>query len=78
MDDSIHFKDMLKERGIEPAWADLVVREPDRTEDHDDGSRRLIKQIPEYGGRWLRAIVNTTSLPEIRVPAFSDRRLRRT
>jgi hypothetical protein len=77
MEDSIHFGDMLKERGIELEWVDLAVREPDRIEDHDDGTRHFIKQIPEFGSRWLRVIVNTTSLPERRVTAFFDRRLRR-
>jgi hypothetical protein len=38
---------MLKERGIACEWADLAVREPDRTEDRDDGTRHFIRRIPE-------------------------------
>ena len=78
MQDSIHFGDMLDERGIEREWADRATRDPDRTEDHDDGTRHFINQIPEFGGRWLRVIVNVTADPEKRVPAFFNGRLRRT
>jgi hypothetical protein len=75
--DSIHFTDMLKERGIQREWADCALEAPDRVEDHEDGTRHYIKQIPEYGNRWLRVIVNAVSIPEKRVTAFFDRRLRR-
>jgi hypothetical protein len=77
MVDSIHFTDMLKERGIQREWADSALEAPDRIEEHDDGTRHYIKQISEYGNRWLRVIVNATSIPEKRVTAFFDRRLRR-
>jgi hypothetical protein len=68
---------MLSERGIWPEWADLAIREPDMVEDHDDGTRHFIKQIPEFGNRWLRVIVDITMTPHKRVTAFFDRRLRR-
>jgi hypothetical protein len=68
---------MLKERGIEPEWVDRTIRDPDQTEDHDDGTRHFIRQIPEFGNRWLRVVVNVTVDPEKRVTAFFDRRLRR-
>ena len=77
MQDSIHFGDMLKERGIERAWADRATVDPDRTEDQDDGTRHFIKQIPEFQDRWLRVVANMTVDPEKRVTAFFDRRLRR-
>jgi hypothetical protein len=67
---------MLKERGIQREWADGALEAPDRIEEHDDGTRHYIKQIFEYGNRWLRVIVNTTCIPEKRVTAFFDRRLR--
>ena len=76
MKDSVHFRDMLKERGIKQDWADRTTRYPDVTEDHDDGTRHFIKIIPEYGNRWLRVIVNVSSVPEKRVTVFFDRRLR--
>jgi hypothetical protein len=77
MIDSIHFLDLLKERGIQHEWADLALQMPDQVEDHDDGTRHYIKQIPEFENRWLRVIVSVTSIPEKRVTAFFDRRLRR-
>ena len=78
MDETGHFGDMLNERGIEREWVDLTIRKPDRTEEHEDGTRHFIRQIPEFGNRWLRVVVNVTSQPERRVTAFFDRRLRRS
>ena len=72
-----HFGDMLKERGIAPEWAERAVASPDRIEDHDDGTRHFIKQIPEFGNRWLRVVVNVIETPEKRITVFFDRRLRR-
>jgi hypothetical protein len=77
MEDSIHFADMLRERGIKRDWVNAALESPDRTEDHDDGTRHFIKQIPEFGNRWLRVVVNVIVFPERRVTAFFDRRLRR-
>lgn len=77
MEDSIHFADMLRERGIKRTWVDAALENPDRTEEHDDGTRHFIKQIPEFDNRWLRVVVNVIVFPEKRVTAFFDRRLRR-
>jgi len=77
MEDTVHFEDMLNERGIKLEWADRAVQEPDKVEDHDDGTRHFIKQIPEFENRWLRVIVNVTAIPGKRVTAFCDRRLKR-
>jgi hypothetical protein len=78
MEDSIHFAEMLHERRIELEWVDRAIREPDRIEKPSDGTRHFIKQIPDYGDRWLRVVVNITTNPERRVTAFFDRRLGRT
>ena len=78
MEDSIHFADMLRERAIKREWVNLALDMPDRKEDHDDGTKHFIKQIPEFGNRWLRVVVNVAGFPEKRVTAFFDRRLRRT
>jgi hypothetical protein len=51
MQDTKHFRDMLKERSIDPAWADATVTEPDHIENESDGTRHYLKQIPEYGNR---------------------------
>ena len=77
MDGRSHFSDMLKERGIEPEWADRAVTNPDKVEDHDDGTRHFIKQIPEFGHRCLRVVVNVAEKPGARITVFFDRRLRK-
>jgi len=77
MEDSVHFDDMLKERGIKREWADRATQDPDRMEDCADGTRHFIKRIPEFGNRWLRVVVNVSIDPEKRVTAFFDRKLRR-
>jgi hypothetical protein len=78
MKNSVHFQDMLKERHIRPEWADRAVREPDTVKDHgNDGTRHFLKRIPEFGGRWIRVIVNSTEESNRRVTPFFDRRLRR-
>lgn len=78
MEDTGHFQDMLRERGIKREWADVAVLQPDKTEDHADGTRHYIRKIAEHDDRWLRVVVNVTSDPEKRVTAFFDRRLRRS
>ena len=77
MEDSAHFEDMLRERQISRDWADRAIRDPDQTEDRTDGTRHFIKQIPEFGNRWLRVVVNINTVPAYRVTAFFDRRLSR-
>jgi hypothetical protein len=77
VEDSAHFEDMLRERQISREWADRAIRDPDHTEDRTDGTRHFIKQIPEFGNRWLRVVVNTKADPAYRVTAFFDRRLSR-
>jgi hypothetical protein len=63
MEGSIHFADMLREREIKREWVNIVLEQPDRTEDHDDGTRHFIKQIPEFGNRWLHVVVNVAGFP---------------
>ncbi len=68
---------MLEERNISPEWAERCLREPDETEEHDDGTRHFLKEIPEYGNRWLRVIVNVDVKPNKTVTVFFDRKLLR-
>ena len=77
MEDSIHFADMLRERGIKREWVNAALENPERMEDQNDGTRHFIRQIPEFDNRWLRVVVNVIVFPERRVTAFFDRRLRR-
>jgi len=68
---------MLKERNIRRDWVNQVLDTPENVEDVEDGTRHYIKQIPEYGNRWLRVIINAQVNPSRAVTAFFDRRLRR-
>ena len=77
MDETHHFSDMLQERNILRTWVDRTEAAPDKVEEHEDGTRHFIKQIPENDGRWLRVVVNIIVFPNRRVTAFFDRRLRR-
>ena len=78
MQDTKHFQDMLRERNIDPGWANNAIANPDRIENRDDGTRHYLKQIPEYGNRWLRVIVNPMRTLPARITAFFDRRLGRS
>ena len=72
---SQHAKDMLAERQIREEWVIRAITTPDRSEAHDESRTHCIKAIPEYGGRFLRVVVNRTVSPNRVVTAFSDRRL---
>jgi hypothetical protein len=73
-----HFKKMLSERNIHDQWVDRTLSDPDRIEDHEDGTRHYLKQIQECDNRWLRVIVSAGSEAARAVTVFFDRRLRRT
>jgi hypothetical protein len=77
MEDSKHFRDMLRERGIDRAWVERTVAEPERSETHEDGTRHYLRRISEREDRWLRVVVNVRRQPALRVTAFFDRRMRR-
>jgi hypothetical protein len=77
MEDSAHFRDVLRERGIERDWVDRTLRDPELTEDPGDGTQHFVRRTPEFGGRWLRVVVNVLVEPPRLVTAFFDRRLRR-
>jgi hypothetical protein len=77
MQESLHFRKMLHERGIKREWVLLAVHHPDLTEERNDGTKHYIKQIVENDNRWLRVVVNEVTTPEKLVTAFFDRRLRR-
>jgi hypothetical protein len=77
IDLSGHFGDMLEERGILLDWVQRAIDVPDETEVHDDDTHHYLKQIPEFGNRWLRVVINVSKQPQKGVTAFFDRRLRR-
>ncbi len=68
---------MLEERKIPEEWLWRAINLPDRVEERDDLNTHYIKAIPEYGGRFLRVVVNTRVTPQRIVTIFFDRRIRR-
>lgn len=70
-----HFRDMLRERSIPMAFIKNVLAEPEKTEEHTDGTKHFLRRISEHGNRWLRVIVNSSVTPNKAVTAFFDRRL---
>jgi hypothetical protein len=77
MEFSKHFNQMLEERNIRREWIDQALGTPDDVKNVEDGTRHYIKQIHDYGNRWLRVVINVRVNPNRAVTAFSDRRLRR-
>jgi hypothetical protein len=66
-----HFKAMLKERSIAMSLIKHTLAEPEKVEEHSDGTKHFLRQIPEHSKRWLRIIVNITTVPNKAVTAFS-------
>ena len=73
---SNHADEMRKERGILREWIDIAINKPDFTEIRDDGTMHYIRSIPEYGGRFLRVVVNPSTQPIRIITLFFDRRIR--
>jgi hypothetical protein len=70
-----HFKDVLKERSIPAAYIKRALAKPEKTEEHNDGTKHFLKRIPEHGNRWLRIVINISLTPNKAVTVFFDRRL---
>ncbi len=71
-----HFRDMLKERSIAMSLVERTVAEPEKVEEHSDGTKHFLRKIPEHGNRWLRIVVNVATAPNKAVTVFFDRRMR--
>ncbi len=72
---SKHFKRMMEERSISLEWVERAMDNPEKTEDHDDGTRHYLCRIKEHGNRWLRVIINVQADPQKGVTTFFDRRV---
>ncbi len=72
-----HASDMLRERKIQKVWVEWAIGDPDKKEMKEDGTVHYIRAIPQYGGRYLRVVVNPATSPHRIVTVFFDRRLRR-
>jgi len=73
---SLHARDMLRERKIAEEWVWRAIQQADHSETASDGTTHYIKAIPEFGGRFLRVVVNVQRTPQCVVTVFFDRRLR--
>lgn len=74
---SEHASDMLKERNIQEDWVRLAIEDPERKERKEDGTVHCIRAIEQYGGRYLRVVVNPDDRPRRIVTVFFDRRIMR-
>ncbi|GIV71885.1 MULTISPECIES: DUF4258 domain-containing protein [Caldilinea] len=76
---SEHAYDMLRERNIQESWVKLAIEEPEIKEFKDDGTvhyiRAIERAIEQYGGRFLRVVVNPSVRPQRIVTVFFDRRI---
>lgn len=73
-----HACDMLRERNIQQAWVKLAIENPEKEEWKDDGTVHYIRSIEQYGGRYLRVIMNPDVMPYRIVTVFFNRRMRRS
>ena len=75
---SQHAQHQMKERNIQPTWVDIALSNPDRllTDADSHQNTHYIKQIEEFGNRWLRVIVNPNIDPKRVITVFFDRRIK--
>jgi uncharacterized protein YuzE len=62
----------MLERGITTAWLEDALVHPDRTEHAADGTVHYLRQVKEFGDRWLRVVVNAESGPHRVVTLFFE------
>jgi len=67
---------MLEERSVQQEWVDKGINEPEKVEEHADGTRHFLRRIEEHDNRWLRVVINIQVQPHRVVIAFFDRRLK--
>ncbi len=70
-----HAEDMLIERGIDRAWVEATVRNPDTVEADPtrEGIMRAFRRISERGGRTLRVVYVQAGEAARILTAFFDR-----
>ncbi|WP_448604629.1 DUF4258 domain-containing protein [Thermoleptolyngbya sp.] len=71
-----HFQ--MQERNIQESWLAQTLSTPDRVLPLADshGNTHYLKQIVDFGSRWLRVVVNPNVNPNRVVTVFFDRRVR--
>ncbi len=75
---SDHARSQMQERNIQISWLTETLSTPDRLLPLADshGNTHYLKQIVDFGNRWLRVIVNPTVDPQRVVTIFFDRRVK--
>ncbi len=75
---SEHARHQVRERNIQVSWIDETLSIPARLLPLADshGNTHYLKQISDFGDRWLRVIVNPNVEPKRVVTIFFDRRVK--
>jgi len=73
---SVHALDVAEERKIPLEWISRTVESADSVELQPDGTSHYLKSIVEHGGRVLRVVVSTGTVPPVVVTVFFDRRMK--
>jgi len=73
-----HARTVMKERGIEPAWVELVLEGPAvlSRDPRDPALLHAIGPVTEREGRMLRVVHDRSAIPIRVITVFFDRRLR--
>ncbi|MBM2815562.1 MAG: hypothetical protein HW421_2324 [Ignavibacteria bacterium] len=67
---------MIIEREIPESWISDAINAPDYTEFISNEELHYIKQIKEFGNRYLRVVVNPYTQPKRIITLFFDRRIK--
>lgn len=73
-----HAAEMIERRSIEREWLHRTLENPElvRPDERDPTLEHRLKEIPEYGDRVLRVIINTTVDPVRVVTVYFDRTMK--
>ncbi|MGF1569426.1 MAG: DUF4258 domain-containing protein [Nodosilinea sp.] len=73
-----HARYQMQDRAIHPDWVESTLSAPHRQLPLaiSHGNTHYLKQIPDFGNRWLRVVVNPTAAPQRVVTVFFDRRVK--
>ncbi|MBE9069830.1 DUF4258 domain-containing protein [Leptolyngbya cf. ectocarpi LEGE 11479] len=75
---SQHAHYQIQERNIQLGWIDTALSNPDRLLTNADAhsNTHYLKQIEDFGNRWLRVIVNPNVDPKRVITVFFDRKIK--
>lgn len=73
-----HARYQIQDRAIQLSWIEETLTAPQRLLPLADvyGNTHFLKQIPDFGNRWLRVVVNPNVTPQRVVTVFFDRRVK--